>query len=309
MLGYEEFKNGLLKETGKILGDRYAVTMSEVRKVNLGLREALEIFDRETLGNQPNAIYYFRPYYEKYKDGGTLHGIAGEIAEIQRKLEQRTRKTAEAIKDITDFEKCRGRLYFRMVNTDRNREFLENVPHWEMLDLSAVPYILFRESAETTESTAVYSSMVKKWGIPAEEVMGQAYKNAPVLMPAGDVSSVREMLGNSGMPSTAGRVPELCLLTNIKKMHGFSVVFYPGVLKSAADRLGQDFYILSSSVHEALIVPESMGMPPHELKEMVVKVNREGVEETEVLSDNIYFYDREKDELRMEGGGIWNWRR
>ena len=309
MLGYEEFKNGLLKETGKMLGDRYAVTISKARKVNLGLTEVLDIFDREAPENKPHAIYYLRLYYEKHKDGGTLHGIAGEIAETQRKLEQCTRKTAEAIKDITDFEKCRGRLYFRMVNTDRNREFLENVPHWEMLDLSAVPYMLLRESAETTESTAVYSGIVKKWGIPAEEVMGQAYKNAPALMPAGDVSSVMEMLGNSGVPGTACRVPELCLLTNIKEMNGFSVVFYPGVLKSVADRFGQNFYILPSSVHEALIVPETMGVPPHELKEMVVKTNRESVEETEVLSDNIYFYDREKDELRMEGGGIWNWRR
>ena len=212
-------------------------------------------------------------------------------------------ETADAMEGITDFGKCRGRLYFKMVNTGRCRELLKDVPHREILDLSAVPYILLGEGAGGMSSSIVDNGMVKQWGVSAEDVMGQACNNAPLTMPAMEAVTVGDILADAGVPGTSGRLPGLCMLTTKRMVYGFSVVFYPGVLKAAADKFGQNFYILPSSVHEALLVLASMDIPPQELEETIKWMNREYVTETEALSDNIYFYDREKDRLRMEGGG------
>lgn len=152
-------------------------------------------------------------------------------------------------------------------------------------------------------SVVADNDRVQQWGVPAEDVMEQAYNNAPFIMPAEEAVTMGDILEDAGVPGTSGRLPELYMLTNKRMVYGFAVVFYPGVLKAVADRFGRGFYIIPASPHQAMAAMEDMGITPQGLKEVVRKVREEWKGEPEFLSDKIYFYDREKDELRMEGGG------
>ena len=53
-----------------------------------------------------------------------------------------------------------------------------------------------------------------------------------------------------------------------------------------------NFYILPSSIHESIIVPASCALEASELIHMVRQVNETNVDPEELLSDNIYYYDK-----------------
>jgi len=59
----------------------------------------------------------------------------------------------------------------------------------------------------------------------------------------------------------------------------------------AAERAGGDFYILPSSIHEVLIVPDNGMMDLAALENMVREVNATTVDPSEKLTDNVYHYD------------------
>ncbi len=90
------------------------------------------------------------------------------------------------------------------------------------------------------------------------------------------------------------------VLTNSKRSSGAVCILYPGVLEEvAAERMGGDFYIIPSSVHEVILLPDDGRLLEENLKEMIFEVNRTKVDPEEVLSDNLYYYDAERKETRL----------
>ena len=64
-----------------------------------------------------------------------------------------------------------------------------------------------------------------------------------------------------------------------------------------AEKVGGDYFVLPSSVHEVLIMPKSEDMDPKELRNMVQNVNVTQVAEGEILSDQVYEYDAKTHKL------------
>ena len=83
-----------------------------------------------------------------------------------------------------------------------------------------------------------------------------------------------------------------------------SMITQPEVLNKLEQLFPEGFYVLPSSVHEVLIVPDNGEMEPKMLGEMVREVNKNEVERQEVLSDRVYSYDKEKHQIRQEPDSI-----
>ena len=75
------------------------------------------------------------------------------------------------------------------------------------------------------------------------------------------------------------------------KIHGAGVLAYENFMEQAAERAGGDFYILPSSIHELLIIPDNGVMDLKELEAMVKEVNATQVEPCDRLTDSVYHYD------------------
>ena len=56
--------------------------------------------------------------------------------------------------------------------------------------------------------------------------------------------------------------------------------------------LKENFYILPSSVHEMIILPESGALLKEELNAVIQEINGSQVNAEEYLSDHAYYYDR-----------------
>lgn len=87
-------------------------------------------------------------------------------------------------------------------------------------------------------------------------------------------------------------------LTNEQGCCGAAVAYYPDVLKNIGKVLKDDFFMIPSSVHEFLIVPEKLFLgKERELQEMILQGNREVIDEKIFLSDNLRKYLRKEDKI------------
>ena len=89
------------------------------------------------------------------------------------------------------------------------------------------------------------------------------------------------------------------VLSNQKRVFGAAGLLYDRVLSDAGVRLEDDFYVLPSSVHEVILVPDHVAGSEKELRIMVHEVNHTQVEPEEILSESVYHYDRKKHSLSI----------
>lgn len=70
--------------------------------------------------------------------------------------------------------------------------------------------------------------------------------------------------------------------------HGASVILQPEALVAVEEIFGGDFFILPSSIHEVLVIPDlGLDEQEHDLNEMLREVNRMVVEPEDRLSDRV----------------------
>ena len=92
------------------------------------------------------------------------------------------------------------------------------------------------------------------------------------------------------------------VLTNCRGIKGAATVLYKGVLKTFADKIGNDLFILPSSVHEVILVPYEDSMNVAELGAIVKAINLSEVPDEDVLSDHVYLYSRKTEQVIMVSG-------
>ena len=73
--------------------------------------------------------------------------------------------------------------------------------------------------------------------------------------------------------------------------------YSPNVLETFSQRFGS-FYILPSSLHEALLVPTCNGFEG-DMLDMVKTVNATEVSPEDFLADSVYFYDSKTNQIQM----------
>lgn len=93
----------------------------------------------------------------------------------------------------------------------------------------------------------------------------------------------------------------MTILSNKNYLQGAACILYPNVLRRMADIFGSDIFILPSSIHETILVPvkedRDIGKEADILREMVTTINREELDKSDRLIDNVYLYQRESDSI------------
>ena len=209
---------------------------------------------------------------------------------------------------LTNYEKAKENLFIRVSDADRNQEILSNVPHTRVENLAITYHIFANSGADGIASTIVTHEMMRLFGVSKDQLHQDALENSPKLFPV-KVDSMDKMMENmmrndmraagvkeedidqmmEEMYQTMG-VP-LTIVTNEQMLDGASVLFYPGQMDQIGELLKGDYYILPSSTHEMLVLPDNGEMTSHELKRMVMEVNNSEVRPEEKLADEVYHYD------------------
>ena len=186
-------------------------------------------------------------------------------------------------------------LFVKLVNTERNRELVEQSISKEFLDLSAVVRVVLKMDKEGVASMALSKGDAEILGMTEEEIYAAALANTLRLFPPKLMNLwgyVEQNIG-IGLPYDEDEVTTY-ILTNQKEVDGAIYFMSPEVVGAIAEALEDDLYILPSSVNEVLLVRASeLEDGVDELKEMVRDANETVVAEKDILSYNVYHYDKE----------------
>ena len=196
----------------------------------------------------------------------------------------------------------REHIVYKLLNRDLNRELLGILPHRDFLDL-AIVYSIARADGNRMGAILVNDMLAEKLGLDEEDLWELARENTPRLFPAQNVK-ISDFLG---IDTEQDRLMQA--MTNSCSAYGAGVVLYPGVLEQQYEAFGCDYYILPSSVHEVILLPDRGGIGPDVLAEMVGSINDGMVAPKELLSYSVYRYELGRGmfiakEVRLDEGKI-----
>ena len=307
MLAVKVFAEGVAEQIKEYLPPEYeSVTCSvkEQNKTNSVLQVGIQV---DKPGHAASPIVYMESFYNEVRSGEPMDKIMRNIAEVIQDaldgpaLDQSIR--------IEEFESVKDYLSVMVVNTAENRKLLEQVPHKEVADLSLLCYAeLPVEQGRYNATFKITEQMLQKWNVDREELFQIASENiipanTPVLQNLEEVT--RQILIGGAPPENllkkeidfSNQEAMMLVLTNEKKNFGAAMMFEPKVMDKLSQSFPEGFYILPSSLHEVLILPDRGGISPKELGAMVREVNQSQVEKMEQLSDRVYRYDKEKQKI------------
>ena len=299
-MDYKEFTNAVQKQMNQRMEGGVQASLYTAVKNNGRERTGVLI---ETPGINISPTIYLEEYYESYLKGRSLGQIVDEIINFYNSIKQEESWDCERLRS---YEGVKGRIVFKLVNTAKNRKFLNTVPHRSFLDLSIVFYVLLEATDDGTAALAVTTSHAEQWEVCAETLWEDAVRNVRRLLPAEFVTmdhALKEMLrenrgsAGDGDPENLllGNVRErdgMYILSNSLRSYGAACIAYPHILEMIGEILQRDYYVLPSSVHEVVIVPFSLSLDRGELDEMIREINVTQVAEEEVLSNHAYLYER-----------------
>lgn len=160
--------------------------------------------------------------------------------------------------------------------------------------------ILVSQNEEAVCSILVSAELLMdRTGMKSDELFEAALQNTETLFPVVNDSSVISYFDriSGGMVDTSDCMDIHMLMTG--KAFGASAIMYKDVLKNLSDRLGGDLWLLPSSIHEWVVIPnastgsEDAEFTWQQMAGLVKVVNREKVAPDEVLGEDPLYYRKE----------------
>lgn len=287
-MNYKEFVTTLKENIFDYLPDEYKTTeiaFEPVKKVNLQ-KDAL-IFKKGKVA----PTIYTEPLYDQYMRedmDSVMRAVADMLIDGFH--------SASKIEQHLDISRLRDSVVPVLINTSKND--CTGMPHREVQDLTVIYRWIMESDGDVMQSARVTSDLARIAGLTEEDLYEVSQKNVKgnyvfanlCELIGGLFEQEDRCLEESG---TEDRLPkDLYVLTNKSRMYGASALLDEELLYKIGCKLGTDYYILPSSIHELIIVPIGLCVEyPEYLASMVREINRSQVMPEEVLSDHVYKYE------------------
>lgn len=298
---YREFLENVRKEVESRYDSNVSVTLNHVMKNNGTELDGITIMEKDK--NIAPTIY-INSFYDRYREGVSLKAVVSEIIRIYNQNKNSININADYFEN---YENVRKTIVYKLVNYQKNKKLLEDVPYKRVLDLAVVFYCLIEQRKGVSATALIHNEHLKIWNVTEDEIYNDALKNTPVLL-AGSIVPMSKILSEIAGTAPTDNDEKVCeytgedilyVLTNSSRVNGAACILYDNLLKKFANDVHSDLYILPSSVHEVIIVPKKNAFDKSELADMVREVNEQGVSQDEILSDNVYEYNRKNGLITM----------
>lgn len=307
-MNYTEFADYIKKCFRELMGSNARINIITIIGNNDCERDALIILEND---QTMSPSIYLKEYYEDYLNGLSMGAIIAQIYGVYKKYRIQNDINADF---FYDYEKIKNSIVYKLVNKEKNKKMLQDVPHINVLDLSVVFYFLINTSLIKNATAMIHNEHLKMWNVSRDEIFKIATENTPRLL-SYDIKSVDEILRKYAerykafgaavtdeqamhMEGLSRRQKDMKMyvLTNIFQMNGAACMLYEKPVKWFSGQMNADLYIIPSSIHEVIMIP-TMEIGKNELNVMVEQVNKEELAESDILSDHVYMYDRKKDTI------------
>lgn len=261
---------------------------------------------------------YLDSLFQEYKNGKDADACVGDVADMRIAAQEKAEFFDMGIPDILDYEKVKDKLQVRICDRVWNTDRLEDKAFTEHGDFAAYYAVNLEENGEGISSIPVTISLMKEWGVSVEQIREDAMvadvSRGAMFMDMNEV--IKSMIFDEGpaknllyekLDLQTVENPMFCL-TNESKQNGAGLLLQEDIRKRIGECLGSDYFVIPSSIHEVLILPDNGAFKVPELNAMVKEVNETQVDVQEQLSDKVQFCDEktavmenaERREARLE---------
>ncbi len=289
-MDYMEFLDAVRDYINETAAEVTANVYSTVK--NNGVKLYGLSFCRE--GYNASPTIYMENHYVEYVNGADICEIGDRLLAMYRDNDLSVNFDMSF---FDDFEKIRKRLYIKLINREKNADFLREAPYEEFLDLAIVPYVRVYDKRIGNGVIMVRNEHLKLWKKDPQAVMEAAKKNTH----DHDGFNLRHIM--DVLRATPNEITHdidkesfpMYVATNRKMTNGAAVLTMKDKLKEYGDILGGDYYIIPSSVHEIILLAKD---PDRycDINDMIREVNANSLGPDDVLSDHAYMYSI-KDEV------------
>ena len=249
---------------------------------------------------------YVKDGYVREDYGIKIHNIATEI--ITTIANYRNNPMTQIDKEnFTNFEYVKDKLFILLLNYNKNKEMLKELPHQIFLDLAVVCCIKVGDDG----MIKISNNLLNAYGVTKETLFDIACENTPKLEPAVGTNMINMMFGliteeNKEINEELlddfeldDIAPPMYVLTNKSKYYGASTILYNGLLDRIANKIDKDLIVIPSSVHEVILLPYDNELDVDVVTDMVRSVNQSELEQEEMLSNHAYIYNRTTKKIEM----------
>ncbi|WP_434311293.1 DUF5688 family protein [Hominifimenecus sp. rT4P-3] len=310
-MGYEELLHYFLDELRAAFSDTATVYLHQFPKNNGIPVDTICISSKEA---SAYPAIYFSDYWNRYQNGESRETLLENIIQTCQ---------SAAIQCPWDFSRAltyssaQPYLAPKLIHKKRNQELLKNVPYQTFLDLAIVSCLCFFSPGMPPASALIQNQHLDLWDITPETLQMDASQNlnsllTPQLLPLDTLiyQIIREEISGLSKedenPDTPALIRELCgdpsespmyVLTNAHRYLGATGLLQENLLKQFAIQQSAGFFILPSSIHEVILIPETSGISPKELQNMLMEINTTTVSAEEWLSNEIYYYSVNQEKI------------
>ena len=294
----EEIKRGL--------EDRFEgnleIKLQEVKKNNGVMLLGIMVNDTE---KNVAPTVYLDDLFRDWEGGRTMEDI---LDLLERSIRSGMPKKRIDMEFFTDYDVVKDKICYKLINGEKNRELLEEIPNIPFLDLAICFYYPFYHEEIGHGSILIRNDHLKSWGVTVTDVWKAAEHNTRLAYPQQCCPMEELLLEITGKKAKIWpALPEeneegpfaMKILTNRQRVFGAAVILYDRYLEELADCLNGNFYLLPCSIHEMILLPEKENMEKRFLENMVRDSNEKVVEEQEYLSDHVYFFDRTRKRVEI----------
>ncbi len=285
------------------------VEVMERTKNNDTLLHGLIIHSGEKKEMEAAPIFYLEPYFDAYRFGendmeDVMHELARDYLQVIRNMPQF---------DLPEMrrEGIQDRIYVNVVNTRSNQERLQDLVSFPVDGGFSLTAYIDIDTPKKDAMIQITKDMAARMDFDERELMQTAMRNTVQAHPAELVEMQKIMMDMTGLrkiepgdnllQGNCSPVKDLSMLilTNSDKFFGATALFYPEIKGQIADVTGGSYYILPSSVHELIILPDNGTLDERELAHMVRSINFCEVSPEEQLGNKVLYYSAAVERLMV----------
>ncbi|NLL76443.1 MAG: hypothetical protein GX235_04245 [Clostridiales bacterium] len=316
-----EFCEEVKSELEFCIGEEVSIDIKKITKNNGVVLNSVVIAKK---GRNVSPNIYLDRFFEAYEQGKSFGEIIEEIIIIYK--ENSLTKNLD-MNFFTDYGKMKGRVAYKIIGYEKNKEILEEIPHFQFLDMAVVFYCNVSEEEFSKATILIYNNHLRMWDITKETLYEDAKENTKKLLPARIVpieKMMREIFSEDLKREFSERKGEedefmpdeewfdkaadqllstvtdcdggggMYVMGNENKLFGAVTMLYDNTLQTFSNEISKDLFILPSSIHEVILIPDDGRQEAEELWRMVCEINNTQVDPEDVLTDAVYHYSRKE---------------
>lgn len=301
MMNFEEYVENVVNEIRARADKKYHIRRDEVVKNN-----GVKLTGIVVMAEKGGPCIYLDEFYREYESGEMKFGeTVDEIYDMIMENVNAMRSINLSV--LSEWKTVKGSIHTKLVNAEKNKEMLDKIPHRMFLDLAVVYYAEVGEFEDQgIATTLINNKHMEQWKQVEEILYWQAVEN----MRAEGKPFFRDMdtvicglmlqedvdVPFNEEPQTDAK---LYVLSNYRRQYGAAEILDKRTLQMIADKIGDGFIVLPSSVHEVIILPPKDEAEYGELADMVRVVNDTQLMEEERLSYHVYVYSGNENTLKI----------